>query len=111
MSVLPKIESIFKVELPPSAKRKKVIDFSLCILCQTKTNCPLVNPKCYEKMLDCINKRAEWNDSEYCNISYQIGNLTNDYLKSKNAAWHSDCYKKCTHKGSMDRGLDSDDEY
>lgn len=105
MSLPPVIGSTLKVKLPPSSaqKRKKCIDFTLCILCQERKKSVLVNPKCYEKVLECIKKRAQWNDSEYVNIANVLGDISSEELKNKKASWHSECYKKCTHKANVDR--------
>src|SRR4051812_34482074 len=57
MAKPPDIEGHLKVELPSSARKKrKITDFSLCILCQENTKYPLVNPISYEKILMCIRK-------------------------------------------------------
>ncbi|CAH1154560.1 unnamed protein product [Phaedon cochleariae] len=107
MSSHQKIDTVLKLELPPSARiKKKITDFSLCILCQEKKNIPLVAPKSYDKAIECIKKRAEWDEMEYVNILCQLSSMSSfssESLQNKNAKWHSDCYKKCTHKANMGR--------
>ena len=104
MSKRTHIESVLKLDLPSSAKRAKLhIDFAYCILCQQKKLTPLVIPKNFEKVLDCVQKRANWNDLKYVTISSRLGALTAEELKDGNASWHSECYKECTHKANMDR--------
>ena len=104
MSKGPHIESGLKVELPSSAKQPKLhTDFTYCILCQQKKQSPLVNPKNFEKLLDCVRKRANWHDLKYVTINSRLGTITTEELKDGNASWHSDCYKECTHKANMDR--------
>lgn len=86
-----------------SKKKRKTTDFSLCIFCQEKKKSPLVVPKTYEKALQCIEKRAEWDEIEYVTILYELNKFSNVNLQNEHAKWHSECYKKCTHKANMER--------
>ena len=60
-------------------------------------------PKSFEKVLECVRKRENWNDLKYVEISCRLGAVTPQELKNVRASWHSDCYKECTHKANMAR--------
>lgn len=60
MSSHQKINTVLRLDLPPSArKKKKTTDFSLYILCQKKRVALIVVPKSYDKALECIKERTE----------------------------------------------------
>ena len=73
-------------------------DFSLCIICQRKTNEELVEkPTSHEKVLKFVRERASYGDGLFPNISRRLGNVSEEDLQSKCATWHRKCYQDTVH--------------
>lgn len=91
----------------PLAKKAKLdennTDFASCILCQNVNNSEQLveHPKCYDKLIEFVEKRASYNDGIYPDIWNRLRNTTADILKSKSASWHRTCYQNTVHTGNI----------
>ena len=73
-------------------------DFSLCIICQRKTNEEFVEkPTSHEKVLKFVRERAAYRDGLFPNISRRLGNVSEQDLQSKCATRHRKCYQDTVH--------------
>ena len=81
--------------------KKPVTDFQLCLFCQIQTSASLVNTEyrsfkdsAYKKILECIQKKAEYGNPDFVNIAQHLSGVTPEEIKDRKGSWHTDCYKK-----------------
>ena len=79
-------------------------NYSLCIICQSKTAEALVQkPTIPEKLLNRIRERAKYGDQNYPDISGRLRDITCEELESEAATWHRTCYQNTVHAGMCSR--------
>lgn len=103
-------------EPPPRQKRatESSIDFQLCLLCQGEkfTNIKGVHQlehlrqpewESYQPLLNCIHKRAQYQNPEYVRLHQQLSGISVEELINQHAMWHKSCHGKATHKQHIER--------
>ena len=77
---------------------KKTLDYSLCIICQTKSEEDLVeNPISHETVLNFIEERVKYGDWQYSEMWKRLSGI------SCKASWHRKCYQDVAHTGKLKR--------
>ena len=95
-------ESVTEVTLPAKVAGFECINFSRCIICQTRTVEELVErPVAHEKVLQFIKKLASYGDGIYPETWKRLANTTSQDLVTHLATWHRKCYQDTTHAGMI----------
>lgn len=80
------------------------LNFSYCLICQTKKEEELVvSPSSYENLLRTISSRSKYGESKYVEIWANLQHLNSDDLKASGATWHRACYQEATHSRMVKR--------
>lgn len=83
------------------------IDFSLCLVCQSRKEEELVtNPTSYKTLYETISIRASYNEQKYVEVWAYIKGFSSEDLKVRSATWHRTCYQDATHSGMVKRARD-----
>ena len=86
---------------------EETLDFRLCIICQKKTEESLVeNPVSHEKLLNFIEERVLYGDSQFSEVCTKLNNISPQQLLSSNTSWHGKCYQDAVHMGKLKRVKD-----
>ena len=91
------------------AKRTKIIDYRLCIVCQEhKSKLKLVKPteNAYTKLLEKMHTRQRYADLTYADTVDVLDSISHIDLGSLNGKWHTDCYKYVTNQTKINRLID-----
>lgn len=65
------------------------IDFSLCLVCQSRKEEELVtNPTSYKTLYETISIRASYNEQKYVEVWAYIKGFSSEDLKVRSATWH-----------------------
>lgn len=101
----------------PSCKKRATepsIDFRICLLCQGDKftdikgvhqleHLRLPELESYQSLLDCISKRAQYQNPEYVRLHQQLSGISGKELNNQHAVWHKSCHGKATHKQHIER--------
>ena len=83
---------------------KKTLDYSLCIVCQTKSEEDLVeNPISHETVLNFIEERVKYGDWQYSDAWKSLSGISCNQLAASKASWHRKCYQDVAHTGKLKR--------
>jgi len=98
------MEPVTETVFSPAKVARVDNDYSLCIICQTKTSEALVvSPTVHEHVLDCVRELATYGDRSYPEISRRLGDVTWQELQDNSASWHRQCYQNTVHVGMRNR--------
>ena len=83
---------------------KKTLDYSLCIICLTKSEEDLVeNPISHETVLNCIEERVKYGERQYSEAWKSLSGISSNQLAASKASWHRKCYQDVAHTGKLKR--------
>lgn len=96
------MEGVLQVEMHATKRKRRSIDYSLCILCQKNQQEALVaESKSATKLFEALTKRSQYEDTEFEYVEELLNDV--DGLRKQNGRWHLSCYKRCTHKTQLGR--------
>ena len=90
--------------IPKKKARRGTTNFELCLICQVERGDLVRSPAyaSYDKVLEYINLRSEYNDCPYPSISECLHSVSASTLQECNARLHRDCYSTTCHKKMLE---------
>ena len=92
--------------LQPAKRKRQVIKYSSCIICQTVSKEPVTKRpqmKSYENILTSCQQRVEYGDLLYSDLNDRLEDLSAEDLVANSAVYHRDCYQKLTNVICLER--------